>query len=948
MSRLRGALIALLLALLVLGDLTVAVAHERSPSTLGMAPPIPAVPVYPAAARRSSPDPRIQAARLGGSAPITIPLAAPRDTPPAAPVATAWAVAVQPPRPALASDTGRVFRAGTPDSAPEPVLLELRIASLVSRTVQAFRVGTEALLPLSQLLSMAEVRYHITPVGLLEATVSEGRRLVIGADRDTMTFGSQRVRIEQQYRLFQDGELYVGAERLGNLLGTRIVVDWAALTVTVMDAGDLPVGQRTRREAAREALRRQRAGRRVDMALGFEGRRIDGLVLDYSALLPGGQSLGGGSYALALGADVYGGSFVLGLQSVGRADAGVVQGDGSWTRVWEQNRLVRQLRLGDGYTTGPHVRALRGVSLTNAPYLRDPVLGTSPFDGQLQPGWAVEAYQNGQLIAFDTTDATGQFGFRIPIRYGENPVDFVAYGPLGEVRRFYRTYRVLSDLLPERRLEYGVAGGACRDSRCRASGNVDVRYGMTDRVTVEAGADRFWRDSLADLWHPYVGLTANPANSWAVELEGVGNALARAAIIFEPSVNLRVSAEAAAFDPHPAAPILTVPGQRSLWTVSGFYRPVPRIGFLYLDGRVDRLGAVDGTTTRTRLGVSVQTSTGRLLPYVRTERQAPLVGPAATQQFLGLNAYLLPRPSWGRWAWGTFVRTAVESQLFGGAAKLMLASAAVSKPILPGMSLEAGIGWLRGARGPFLQFTLNTYLPAVRSYTTVTAPSGAPATVSQLVQGSVLWDRPSGHLATAPGPSIERAGLAGRVFRDLNFNGRWDAGEPGVAGVRVLVGSKMATSDSDGTFRVWDLVPFEPVPVYVDSLSIDSPLLVPAFALATIVPGPNRFRTLDVPIIAAGVLEGHVSRDLGGGHEPAGAVPLVLVDRRTGTERHFSSFSDGAFYVMSVTPGRYTLAVDESVLRAWQMTAQPLEFTLAPTPEGVGRNDLELVLTPAH
>ena len=186
------------------------------------------------------------------------------------------------------------------------------------------------------------------------------------------------------------------------------------------------------------------------------------------------------------------------------------------------------------------------------------------------------------------------------------------------------------------------------------------------------------------------------------------------------------------------------------------------------------------------------------------------------------------------------------------------------------------------------------------------------------------------------------------MFRDLNFNGRWDAGEPGLAGVRVLVGSKMATSDSDGVFRVWDLLPFEPVPVYVDSLSIDSPLLVPAFATATIVPGPNRFRTLDVPIIAAGVLEGHVVRDLGGGHEPAGAVPLVLRDERTGTERRFSSFSDGAFYIMSVTPGRYTLTVDESALRAWQMTAPPLAFTFAPSPDGVGRNDLELVLTPAR
>src|SRR5207248_5878004 len=93
---------------------------------------------------------------------------------------------------------------------------------------------------------------------------------------------------------------------------------------------------------------------------------------------------------------------------------------------------------------------------------------------------------------------------------------------------------------------------------------------------------------------------------------------------------------------------------------------------------------------------------------------------------------------------------------------------------------------------------------------------------SQFVQGSVLWNRSDGRLTYAPGPSLQRAGLTGRVFLDENGDGRWEAGEPVVPGVRVLVGTSSASSDSSGWFRVWDLVPFEPVLVTVDSLSIDS------------------------------------------------------------------------------------------------------------------------------
>jgi hypothetical protein len=224
--------------------------------------------------------------------------------------------------------------------------------------------------------------------------------------------------------------------------------------------------------------------------------------------------------------------------------------------------------------------------------------------------------------------------------------------------------------------------------------------------------------------------------------------------------------------------------------------------------------------------------------------------------------------------------------------------------------------------------------------------------VSQLVQGSVLWDRSGGggRLATAPGPSIERAGIAGRVFLDQNQNGRYDPGEPPVPGVRVIVGPRPAVSDSQGSFRVWDLIPFEPVDVVVDSLSIDSPLLVPAFARATLVPNPNRFRTLDVPVVAAGVIEGHVWREMGGTREPAGVVGLVLTERRTGTSRRFASFSDGSFYLMGVKAGDYELALDVAVAGMAEagLAATPLRFTIEPETAASGHSGLELLLHPAR
>jgi hypothetical protein len=843
-------------------------------------------------------------------------------------------------------DTEKAFAAGDEDSVAKPVLLELRIADLVSTTVQAYRVRTEALLPLAQFLSLAEARYRLSPDGVLEATIAPGtRRLLVAAGRDTMTLGDRRVRLEPEFRLFKDGELYVGAERLGDLLGTAIVVDWSGLTATVMDAGVLPIGLRVQREAARAALARWKERAPADFRLGVERHQWDGLVLDYALFAPGGQPVGAGSYAFALGTDVFGGSLAVGAQSLGRADAGVARGDASWTGVWEDRRWLRQVRLGDGFSTGPRARELRGVTLTNSPFLRPALLGTSQYLGRLQPGWSVEAYQDGQLIAVDTADEGGRYGFDLPVRYGENPVDFVAYGPLGDVRQFDRTYRVLSDLLPAHQFEYGLSGGACRDPRCRASGNLDLRYGLTARVTVQGGADRFWRDSLADLWHPYAQVTANPTNTWALELAGVGNALVRGAILFEPSLNLRVSAQAAAYDTRPAVPIVTVAGQRSSWALTSFLRPMPRFGLFYFEGTVDQIRGLGGATTRARLGASVQAGETRLMPYARVERVTG-GGAVVTRPFVGASAFVLPRPHWGPLLGSTFFRTSLESQVSGGAARLTQASLFASRPLWGGVSLETGVVWQRGSRGPLVQVTLNTYLSAVRSFTTMSAAAGAPAAVSQSVQGSVLWDRAGGRVVAAPGPSIARAGIAGRVFLDKNRNGRRDPDEPPVPGVRVIVGSQPVVSDSNGAFRVWDLMPFEPVDVVVDSLSIDSPLLVPAFGTATLVPNPNRFRTLDVPIVAAGVVEGRVWRVIGGTREPMGALLLVLTDRRTGTPRRFASFSDGTFYLMGVKAGEYDLQVDDASLAGVNLAGTPLTVTLDPASAPDGRTTLDVLLRP--
>ncbi len=822
------------------------------------------------------------------------------------------------------------------DTTPEPVVIDLRIGRITGTTVQAYRVRSEVLLPLSQFLQLAEIRHRLTPEGRLEATVDPGNRhIVIDPRSDSMEYGDHHVRIEREFIRFEAPELYVGSERLGDLLDLMFVVDWSDLTATVVDPSSLPIAHRLRREAGREAYLRRPDAMHADVTLGLQRPSWDGVVLDYSLFSPSTDPVAGSTYAVGLGADVGGGSLEMLGQSVGPAELGRMHVDASWTGVWREHRWVRQLHVGDVPSSGPRSRALEGLAVTNAPFVRPSLIGSLRYAGSLEPGWSVEAYRGGELVAYDSANASGGFAIDLPVRYGENPVDFVAYGPFGEIREFNRTYRVLTELLPARQFEYGLSGGRCPQPSltCNATANLDVRYGASRRWTIQAGLDQYWRDSLPDRTHPYAALAGNPSNAWAMQAEFVGAGFARGALKYEPSVDLRFEGEYAQFA-HDSASVLAVPGLRNQATLAGFWRPATSHGFFFFDGRFERIQSDAGVLTRTRLGASLQTDELRLLPYVRTEHGMA----AGNQAFAGVATFMMPRLRWGAFLSQTLLRTTTEIERRAGLASW---SAFAAHPLGRGVRLEVGAHWLRGDAGPTYTITITSYFSALRGVTSVSAPPGQPVTATQFLQGSVLWDRRTDRLGVAPGPSLERSGLSGRVFMDLNADGIREVGEPAVANARVLVGSLSARSDSTGAYHVWDLVPFEPVIVSLDSLSLESPLLVPLFARTSVVPGPNRFRNLDIPVVEAGVIEGRVVRNGSG----VGGVTLLLTDRQRGVQRPLVTFNDGGFYLMSVKPGDYELSVDARVLDALAVDAQPLRFTLAPSANGIGREGLEIRLT---
>ena len=828
------------------------------------------------------------------------------------------------------------------DSTLEASLLEVRLGQVASRTLPALRIGNEALLPLAQFFDLAEVKVSLDSAGHLTAIIEpEGITLAVQSGEAQARANERFIDIPAGHARFQDGDLYLAASVLAALIESEIVVDWATLEATVIDPSRFPVAERHRRSRARAALASRDPAAGGARVVAPPRRAWDGFVIDYSWFAPSSDLIGGSSYAVAAGADVLGGSLEGSVRSSGRAGDGDVDIDGSWLGVWRGNRWVQQLRVGDGPASGPRPRNLRGFYLTNAPYVRPSLLGTYAYNGRLPAGWEIEAYRGGQLVGLDSVLGDGTYAVEVPVLFGENPVEFVAYGPFGERQTFTRTYRAHSALLPAGRIEYATSAGACRLAPCDAVANADVRYGLSRRWTANAGLERIWRDSLADLSHPYLSATGSLTYAWTMQAEAVANALLRGGIAFEPNLNVRVSADYTRFDRDVVASFANPLNRRSQLRLATFIRPDLRRNYFYIDATAELATRADGNSLRMHGGVSAKLGGLRVQPYARLEHETLHAGMSTSRTFMGLTAFFIPSGRVGPLLRNSWFRASYESE---GLSAPRLATISIARPLLNSLRIETGVSWIRGAGAPTFTLTLASAFDVLRSFTSMTAQSGAPAAVTQYLQGSMLYDRQRGVTFDA-GPSLQRAGIAGTVFLDGNGNGVRDDGEEGLPNVRVQVGTGSAVTDSTGEYRVWDIVPFEPVAVAPDSMTFESPLWVGGDGPLAVMPSPNHFTSVDVPLSTGAVLEGKVAREFGGGLQGVAGVTLELREINSGRRRSIVTFTDGSFYALGVRPGEYELVVGPRTLELLRQTADPLRFTILP--DGAAPGGLDIRLVPA-
>ncbi len=809
------------------------------------------------------------------------------------------------------------------DTSLTDQLYQVTIAQGPRAVLPAVGRDTVVMLPLGAVLRLAEIR-------VTEVRDGEGLAARIEPDRTALTVdlatamlgrGDSTRPLEAGLAVWRDGELFLAAPLLAWLLDVMVDIDRTELSALASRTQDLPVVRRRLRELQRQALRDPFAARPAVVDLPAGRPNADGAVLDWSYLGMAHDPLGTASVQLALGTQAFGGGLETSVRHQRSPFERRTDTRATWTGVWPERAWLRQARVGDFFSGARRSQVLQGVEIGNAPYLRSAAFGAELLDGRPGTGWQIDLLRDGELVGFAATDSTGAYALPVPVQYGLNAIELEATGPAGERMRRRLLVVVPFDRLPAGALEYTVSAGRCRQRACTGALQAGVRYGLSPAVTLEAGSDAFWRDSLPDVWAPYALVAASPLPVAHASLERVANGFARARAEYNPTPDLQLEASHAVYDTTVAQSPVGAGGVRQTSDLTLFWRPAAARDLL-VQASASRTRGLTGPRNAIGASVVLPLRTARLTGGLGWERSGGGAAARGSVRAHGSVDAVLRGPV--AWLRQTFVRTGFAMETGEG---LTLLGLTAGRRVSPSVRIDAGLVWRRTA-GTALELGFSTDFPGARvgSHTRYAPGSGLSGT--QSAEGSLLWNARERRVEFADGRSLGRSGVVGTVFLDLNGDGTRNPDEPAADGVRVRVGSRGAVSDSAGRFEAWDLVPFEAMTVEVHGPSLANPLWVPAVDGVRLSPRPNTVERVDLPLAPAGELEGMVR--VAGEGRGVGALGLVLRHLASGTVARVVTFGDGSFYASGLRPGVYRIEPAREALESLGLAEPDVKVTVRP------------------
>jgi len=565
----------------------------------------------------------------------------------------------------------------------------------------------------------------------------------------------------------------------------------------------------------------------------------------------------------------------------------------------------------------------RGVAVSNGDILRSRDFDTTRFEGNTQPGWDVELYQNGNLIESVRVGGDGRYRFEdVPVYFGVNAFQLLTLGPQGQ-RRMIETkdINVGAGMLKAGKFEYnlsatqqkntvlGLSQDVYSDDERESAGNHRVTgrvaYGLTDKLSATAGVSSVEFD---DTRHNYMqaGLSGafsslyGELNTIHDSAGGSGHSLQGQTAL--GPFNLRAKHEIFSdfIDEDNSDKILE---ERTSLSLNGripesFLLPplsytLSKENTTYTDSENDRYRArLSGRVQRVNLSNTFNWNDRK----TGSTTTAPVDGEFKASGSIG------------------------RVRLIAGLDYDLGEEDAITRYTLSGLysisrGISAGVDLTRDAgknEKDTARFNLNldtgkyTFTPSL-SYDSEGEYRALLGLSFSLGQDPVSED-----LVVTSARNSGKGSATALVYHDANNNKVFDQDEPPLPEVKVVArqARKTTRTNETGVAQITGLVSHTPTEVAVDPESLQDPSWLPSVPGVAVAARTGSVNRLEFPVVTTGEIDGVIFYENSEGiKEPLANARLELQDDKGALARTAVSEYDGFYLFEKVMPGTYTLRV---------------------------------------
>ncbi len=745
---------------------------------------------------------------------------------------------------------------------------------------------------------------------------------------DRITYGGKTIQLRPDDMILTETNLYLRQDYFNHIFGLTTSFDFSNLTVKMSASFDLPAVKEAQLQQMHQNVARMKGNIAADTVFGRSYHMFRMGLADWavnaSQQSDGRNSLRG---SLALGAMVAGGEANVVLNYNSQEKTSLRQQFYQWRFANNDRKAVRQVTLGRifGQATASIYDPVIGVQVTNTPTTYRRSFGTYRLSRMTQPGWTVELYVNNVLVDYTKSDASGFFSFDVPLVYGNSVVRLRFYGLYGEVRTTEENISIPFNFLPVGELEYTASAGVVDDGSNSRFARVSTNYGLTRKITIGAGTE--YLSSLGSRSSmPFVNASVRLSSNLMVSGDYTYGVRGRGMLTYRMPLNAQLELNYTKYAKGQTAIIYNFMEERKAVLTMPFrgkgFSAVTRLMY----NQTILTSNTNYTTAEWLISGTVRNVSANINTYMISSGQ---YDPPKFDPYLYSNVSLAFRFKKG-FSVTPQVQYSYKDKEFISV-KTELEKFVFNKGYL-------NLAFDRNFKSSLFSVTAGFRYDLSFGRMGITArQTNNLSVVTESASGSLMYDRNTNYLALNNRPGLGRAGITLLPFLDINGNGRRDADEPKVAGLKVRINSgRIEYSNQDTVIRLSDLEPYNNYFVDISQNSFEHIGWQVRNKTMNIAVDPNQFKLIDVPVTVVGEASGVVYLDGVKGTRGQGRIKICFFRADGSLAGCTTTDPDGYFSYMGLTPGEYRVRPDETQLDNLKMVSLPesRSLTIRPSKEG--------------